>query len=558
MGLKAYRREVSVAVDNKTAFDTAWKVNSQLRDRQDSDMSLYHLDGFVLKNTEGVPINDAYNLTSNRPKTFGDRVIGSLTDADLQIIIERPDGKTDDDCAIVEETWRNVVLPAVDAYLALQRYPALRECLASQVSIRGSLGGVIYPYEDEGELIPHIAPWDMRYSAWEIGRKGLSLAGYKMTKSKRTIESEFEHTITGDTADVIDLWTPDEHEAYIDGAFVNLAGGSAHGAGFIPVSIYECGASAWHVDKNYVKWLGESIYAAVRELFIAFNRMLSILNTLNMRAFTNGMQLKTRDGKQAVIKGNPRIDDAVNPLLPDEGYEPMPLNDVKQATILLKEILETDLLYGTLPAMEYGEMSDNETVAQITTKAAKTSSVLKPRKRAIEQFYDDAFVMFFRQVADRNLPKVMGIKGRTIEFPKKFKWTPDMIVRHKLNPISPQKDIANAALAQALTPFLDLETILERFIQIDDPTGVIKKRDIEEIERVMPQVKAYKVAVDMLQNEDEGIREQGAMVAVALGLGPQAEGDGEEGAPAGAEASVADKTIQPPQQNQSNILPRMV
>ncbi|MCK9600239.1 MAG: hypothetical protein M0R06_14440, partial [Sphaerochaeta sp.] len=46
--------------------------------RMDSDKGLYDLEAFTLENADDRAIPGAYNVTSNKPRTFADRVAGAL------------------------------------------------------------------------------------------------------------------------------------------------------------------------------------------------------------------------------------------------------------------------------------------------------------------------------------------------------------------------------------------------------------------------------------------------------------------------------------------------
>ena len=521
--------------------------------RMDSDKGLYDLEAFTLENADDRAIPGAYNVTSSKPRTFADRVAGALGSGKMQITVER-NGKTDDRCHAIEQFlswWYKVI----DTWLSVLHHPPLLEILSGQIALRGRIAGVCYPYEHEGFCIPGVLPWDTRYVAYEVGRSGLSLAGYRTTRTKRMIEEEYTTeaapvTIDAEEAEVSDIWTPDQHEVWAGSTVIHSA---AHGLGYTPVIVHECPAAVWHRDSDYLEDSGESVYAALRDIYPEWNRLLSILNTLTMRAFTNSMQFKNPLGPQADLgDGNFQEDNTVYSIDKDASFESMPLNDIKQATMLLQQILDQEITFASLPLMEYGDMSTDETVAQITTKSAKTQSLLKPRRRAIEMFYDDLGWMLLQQVREGNLPNQVKLKGRIMQMPQ-ADLSEEYTIEHALSIVTPQQDIANYALAGAASAFMDSLTILEKIIRADDPTGIIEAKDREDIERLVPKRKLLREALRLLESKDDTEYAEGVLLALELGLNPEAlaQGDVEGGSDALQEG-------QAPVKPNPSMLPRLV
>lgn len=498
---------------------------NQRQARQDSDKDVYRLSKEKLKNYADREIPDSYDnmLVSTKPANLVDRVAGTLANGELQVVATTLDGKTDDNCARIEELWR-AILPCIDLFLSLKGEPALLEIISGLIALRGDIGGPVYPYMDKGEtegFIPYVLPWDTRYMASKGGGvNGLTVAGYRITKTQRQLEEDYPDEIikaTGNNISFTDIWDTKQNICYTTDQ--KLRAPLIHGLGYTPVSHRFCGATVWTRDDDSFKYKGESVLATVRDLLKAYNSLVAILFTLTMRAYTNGMMFRSEDGKDAVIDHNMREDNIIEPMGLQEGLFPMPLNDIQQATFMLKSILDQDWLFSTLPLMEYGDMSDQETVAQITTKANKTASFLRPRRRAIELYYDDIAYMFLQQLHVRNLPMVIKLRGRLFKLPK-ANLDDNFIIKHTLNVISPQQNIANAALAQALQSILSVKTLLTDIIQSDDPQGEIDRKKIEDIKRAIPQLEALEVAVNLAESEEEIDKAQSIMITEQLGISP--------------------------------------
>jgi len=551
-------------------WQAKYDSESLLHARHVIDQDLYDLEEFKLEDTYGQTVPDAYNLTSNKPKTYANRVKSALENGDLQIAVSKMDGTTDDYSAQVEEMLREVLYPLIDQYLALKGYPPLLEILSGQISLRGSIAGLVYPYQPDKEdhMNPHILPWDTMFTANGYGSdKGFSFAGVQNDRTGEEVIDEYgefgkvPEGMDGDTDVLVtDIWTPERRETWIsgskDGKFKEQvvngkidAEGFDHGLGYTPVPIHKCSVNAWNRNQNYERYEGESVYESVRDLYPGYNALLSIVNTLTIRAFTNGLQFPNAGGAEAVLEGNPREDNQINAIGPLDRYYSMPLNDIQQATLMLRQILEQDIIFGSLPLMEFGDISDQETVAQITTKSAKTASVLQPRRRPIELWYDDMARLMMLQIEQRGLPhkvKLMGSVTNYTFYPLKEGY----LIKHTLNIRSPQKDIANVALAQAMERYYDLETLLTDIIQADDPTGIIAKKEKEDIEKMIPSIVALREGTRRLQSEDEEEKAEGALILMESGITQDDQPPGD-----GAAEGVTDAAADQPPARRANLPP---
>ena len=495
--------------DSMKRFKDAFEMLADAHSRQEEDLDLYHLEPFSVTDLNGVALNDVYNLTSTRPKVYADRLIGMLSNSDVQPKVLHK-GKADKVSAELEEKWlflRN----AIDSWLAVQKEPPLLTCLAGRAVLAGSVATVVYPYEEEGEMIPHVLPWDTQLVGYEIGRKGISIAGYKTTRSKQSILDEYQEEISEKTAEVVDIWLPDSHEVYVKGKLVK-PDNTKHILKYVPVAINLCGSSAWHKTEGYLKYVGESCFGGIRDIIKGYNRLISILNTINMYSFTVAIQFANEQGGQGRLGVEPKEGNMLISTGLNDRFLTLPIPEIRQATLMLKEVLDAEWIYATLPLMEYGEMSNQETVAQITTKAAKTASAIKPFKKAIELQLDDIFTMLMNQLQNRGLPEKIRLKGKLTNIPK-ADWNDDCTIEHTLNIVSPQQNIANIALAQAMSSFVDLRYLLEHIIQVDDVKGVLDEKERQDVENIIPNLKALRVAQRLLDSKDKEEKAEGQEIA---------------------------------------------
>lgn len=510
------------------AVEEREKDLQERRNRMDDDYAqLYLLQDYTLKNHEGKKVPGSYPVTSNRSRVFADRVISALQGCKVKCNVT-VGGDANAKSRAIEEALE-AMRRAIDLYLNAMGYPSLLSFMAGQVTNRGGLGLLVYPYESDGLLIPHVGLWDWRYVATSLGTSGLNWAGHRMTKTKAQIQMEHDITLDRNTAEVVDVWAPRRHLLYIEGESAGVE--PETGLDYTPVVETTCDLAAFVQDEGSEQYVGESVYAALRNTYSERNRQLSIRSSLAMQALTRSLEYHSEMGEHAAMDArNVYADLQVVSVEKDGGFRLLPERDINQAAAEMLQLLEQDAIFGGLSTLEYGEMPNDMTAAQLNTVLSKTMSFLAPRRKAMERALEDLSYMFLGQIRDRSLPNVCRIRHRSIQIPD-FDLGDDVDIEYELVVELPQQVIANYAINSAARGEIDRETRLRDILQVEDPEGVISKLRIETLEAIDPRLAAFLTVRELLESKDPDEQALGAFAVRLLGFAPEPQPAGPQGQP---------------------------
>ena len=139
------------------------------------------------------------NITSKKPRTFADDVQRDLSASDRQIQIRmaEAEGKDMRDEIGKLERLFEFLLELADERLIRLLLPPMKEYLIWSSIVRGWKAARILVYELKGKLIPDFLPLDPRGLSYEVGANGLSWSAYKMFKTAKALEEEFNYTPKG-------------------------------------------------------------------------------------------------------------------------------------------------------------------------------------------------------------------------------------------------------------------------------------------------------------------------------------------------------------------------
>ena len=493
--------EQKVVVDLATVEERETGLKSRTT-RQDDDLSnYYNLSPYQLKDHKNVQVVGQYPVTSNRSRVFADRVISALQGSKIKCDVTIR-GKTGDKTKKIEDALA-ACRQAIDLYLSAMGFPSLIAFMSGQVAVRGGVALLVYPYADPDDkdlLIPHVGLWDWRYVASSLGRDGLEWASHRMEKSRAQVMKEHGISTESDPAKVVDVWYPGKHDCYIDEQIGNAD--RETGLEYTPVVESLCNLTAFVQDSGYEEYMGESVWASLRDTYTERNRQLSIRNTLAMKSAVRSMQYRSNLGEQAAVDAkNAFSDHGVHAVEKDGGYDLMPVQDINQAAIEMLAKLEEDVQYAGLPLIEYGEMPQDMTAAQLNTVLSKTLSFLYPRRRAIEIALDEWAWMFLLQLRDRKLPRKVVIKHRTIQIPD-VDLDQDVEIKHELCIELPQQAIANYTLNAAARGEVSQLTRLRDILRVEDPEGEVEALRQEALMTIDPRLAAFVMVADLLDSKD--------------------------------------------------------
>lgn len=461
--------------------------------RMDADKKLAILDPYEMKQLDGQKTPDVINVTMNEAMVFLDRSKAIMNGANMQRVVF---GRklSDDDTTTIENFYEDYHF-ANDQMLLFTIYTRLYGFAIEQLLGRGATVARCLMREDGDKFIPDIAPFDTRYFVYENDTTGMMWGAPEVTRSKAQILRDYGIAIRGRHAVVSDFWDDVVNQLFIAG--LQYKGGSQaiepekhpireekHGLGYPPFVYMKSGAGLQSfTDAGILKYQGESIFAPNRGLLPELNRAASILQTLTAMSFEGSYQYESEDGTEAE---KPEIPihglRKVFPIEKGGGYTLIQINDIKNATRLFYNMLVGALQRGSLPSIDYGNLSFPLSAVAISKLTASKDAIFIPRLNALALFYQALSLMIKDQYLKGGFTAELGEAGMEREYSsadldKKFG------TKYRFHSVSPEQDIANYAIGQqAMAIGVSRHTTFTDILKLDNPTGEIDLAREEKVE----------------------------------------------------------------------------
>lgn len=482
--------------------------------RMDEHKSLYALEQYQMKINNRI-IPDVINITLNDPQTYADYIISSLVNSVQQIEVEG-DKLLSGQAEKIEE-FIDAVMQVADERLTNMEYPGLNEFDFSMACLRGRVARRNLLRMYKGKFIADILPIDTRWFTYDVNEEGMNWGCCQFWKSRDQIKSMYpsfkDAKDLGDTEEyeVRDFWNDKQHCIFIAEAQVLE---EANPYGYVPFVVQVCNTGNNLLDKDMRKYKGNSVYSGIAELYPELNRVVSILATLNVRTIEGAMQYKSAAGTQAELPDDPPQGlRKVFPVEKDGGYFAMPIEDIKEATQMLWNILEQRKQEATIASTKYGNLEFPLSAVALAKLGSETDKVLLPRIEAVAQLNMKSARMMIDQ-----LKKI----GGTIEVGEVGSFDTSVLdgkytIKYNYTQSSPQQDVANISIANSAKEFLSTDTIIRDILKVQDPNAEFKKQRIAKFEAIgadnMSDSELYQVIHDL---RDEGRNVEAEMALQSL------------------------------------------
>lgn len=469
--------------------------------RMDNDRDLVYLVPYVMKDLRDQKVPGVINVTHNRPAVFMAKVVSALGLTSEQLIIESEDKNID--TAMIEE-FQRLAFRSANAKLAKEGGKQLEPYFDYHACIRGRVAARCLFRMKDGILIPDIKGWDSRFVFYETGSNGLDWAALEVRKSRGQIESEEwakekKFKLEKKSAIVTDIWHTEGNEVYVDSKKVYE---QEHRFGFTPVAVQTVTLGSMLADEGSLEHEGESIFFLIRGLVTELNRLLSILQTINMKLVKGSKQYASKEGPQATPPGYE--DTETGTVIATDiggGIQPVQIADIQRATIYCLSQINTALQEGSLSSVDLGTLAFQLSAVALIEIGEGRDQVYMPRLVAKGLLKKQLAEMLTRQVIQLGLPSIeLGTPGHKRSFDVS-KLDGEYEVDFKYSPKSPKIDVARYSVAGAAERYLDPESILRDIIQAEDPEGIMRKRYYYMAEKISPAVMRRRV-VEALIEED--------------------------------------------------------
>jgi len=185
------------------------------------------------------------------------------------------------------------------------------------------------------------------------------------------------------------------------------------------------------------------------------------------------------------------------------GLFPMDVADIKQATRLFYALLLGAVQRGSLPNIDYGNLTFPLSAVAISKLTSQKDAIFSPRLQAISIFLRKLHYMIRDQYVQGGYEAELGEEGlertyKASDLDKKYK------ISYKFHSVSPEQDIANYAVAQqALAIGMSRESVYTNIVKLQDPMGEIMKSRAERAEQIDPIIALFRYGHALIDQKTE-------------------------------------------------------
>jgi len=495
---------------------------SALHARMDADKDLVNLAKYSLKDVNDKNVPNAISVTLNDPAVFAANVESSLGKSTEQVVAESDDKKLD--TSYIEDFVRAALASANSRLIKSGKFP-LNPFFDQQMCRRGrGAARCLFRMDKTGQLITDIVYWDTRYMYHAMGADGLAWAAYETTRSRDSILAEYPKAdITEESAVVLDVWDKEHNEVYIAEKLVKEW---KHPWGFTPVVLQVVPMGSMLADKDSLAHQGESIFFLIRDLIPELNRLVSIIQSLNLKALDNAMLWKSKEGIEAEVPSHKKLTapGAVTPADIGGGSEPVSYGELKRSAYLLHSMIETRVQRGSLSSIDLGTLDFQLSAVALVEIGEGRDQVFLPRLGARGLLNQQLAVMMIDQIIKTGATSVeIGTRGHKRTFDAR-KLQGEYEVSFKYFIKSPKVDVARFSMAAAAGNLIPEKAKRRDILQREDPEEDERQLRWEEAERLSPAIKMNRTIrglLEMAERGDEAAGFEAELMSAEMGINIQ-------------------------------------
>ena len=490
-------------MDNFKLIAERRKDLANLYQRMDGDADAVRLKRYTLtgisEQYKDKPLPDTVSMTMNDPQVFATAITAILQNAKRQTVVE---GLSDTQNKLIED-FIDACFWWIEQDLAKRlEYQGAWKFACNHVAIRGPIGARI-TWGDDGK--PHHLPVDMRYCPFDSDSAGLVWAANVTRRNAAAINAEYPDA--GVPADakslyVCDFWNKTRNEVYLTNDNMDsgtLVFDQENPYGEVPFVIRFPTSGFMLLDEDYLAHAGESIFAAVRDLYPEWNRLMSIQQTKAMELIKPGYTHETEDpaGNKQPYPGK---SGANTPVLKGEKPELVQKPDINNAFQGAQAGVMNSIQKGSINEAELGATQLDRTALWINTETELRNRILTPRFECLTSFEQGRAEMLIRQFIKHEFKGILlGRAGFKKEYSCTDLGDPDeYTVSFTLMPENSRQDLANRAEAIAMKGTISHETIIRDIIKCDDPDGEIDRLHAEEARQLDPIILYFDDAMRLI------------------------------------------------------------
>jgi len=499
---------------------------TELDKRMQIDADLLHLDRYKLVDSSGKSVPGIINVTLNRPAVYAANVISSLGNAKQQCVVESNNKQVD---THLIESFLDAAVAMADRRLWKRGLPTLNPFADVQLCLRGRHARRVLLRQDKGRVVSDIMPWDARYVYYEHGEDGLKWAAYETIRDKADVEADYgleaASKAVNNECTVLDVWDDEINEVWIDGEKARIKGvdgkeryEQVHGFGFCPVvlQVVQLGYGRMLLDRQWHKYDGESIFFMIRDIVPEMNRLVSILQTLNMNQVKAALQYQNPQGSpQDEPPDRPEMGDVIS--VGGGKLEPVNLGEARVAAQMMYQVMEKAFQEGSYSDIDLGTVQQPFSAVALITIGENKDMIYMPRLAAKEMLNKAMAEMLIQQALKIGGAIQIGLPGHEESFPT-TKLQGQYDISYKYFVKSPKIDIARMSLADAAAKWYPREYIYSTVLQVEDPDGMARDWYSQMAEMVFPDVLKHRIITSALDKAEENNDKEAALEAKIMAM----------------------------------------
>lgn len=490
-------------MDYKKAVEDKKTELRALHSRMDEDRKLVELSKYTLKDVNDKNVPDSISVTLNDPAVFATNVEASLGNATEQVVVDSNSKELD--TAYIEDVVRASLASANSRLIKGGRFP-LNPVFDQQMCRRGrGAARCLFRMDKKtGELIADIVPWDSRYVFYAMGADGLLWAAYETTRSKDLILAQYPKAeVTGKTVEVLDIWSKEHNEVWVGGKKIFE---QKHPYGYVPVCLQLVPMGSMLADKDSLANQGESIFFLIRGLIPEINRLVSIIQSLNMKALDNALLWKSQGGTEATPPSHKDLTKPGSVTATDigGGAEPVNYGELKRSAYLLHSMIETRIQRGSLSSIDLGTLNFQMSAVALIEIGEGRDQVFLPRLGARGLLNQQLAEMIIGQIIKTGETSVeIGSRGHKRSFDvRKLQGEYEVTFKYFIK--SPKIDVARFSMAVAAGNLIPDKSKRRDILQREDPEEDERQLRWEEAERLSPAIKMNRTIMSLLEMAKRG------------------------------------------------------
>lgn len=490
----------------KRRADIQFGNQGDLEERMDIDADLVNLvnNEKQIKDANGSKIPNTVYIVLNDAAMFAWRVESALGAAIEQVSVTSENKGFDTDYVedFIKAMFREAdrLLPFKDLY-ALNPFIDQQTCRRGRAAVRSTLRFA----EDKKTLIPDLLPMDTRYFTYWLENGGFGGTSYKTRRDRYNVLSEYPDLILPEEKErdiqVEDIWTPKYNEVYVE---EQQAWQGKNIYGEVPVVFRKVPMGSMLLDYDSKKYHGESIFFLIRDLLPELNKLVSMIQTLNLREIDRALQLKKpmeSIDPYEPVRGHDEVTapGTVNVVPAEGGYEYMPVGEIRKHAELLHSMIQDRIDAATLNKLS--TLVQPKTATEILQIVQDQSDLIMPRLATRGMIKKDLAEMMMKHI-------IKFAKGQSIIIGRneyelgKLKGDYDIDFTYFFN--DPKTDIARTSMAVSQRGLISDYSIRRTTLELQDPDGEENLMYWEQAAVESPLVRKGRMIESLLKEGEDG------------------------------------------------------